>query len=189
VNLSGVGVEHSLGLRSTWFSIGALSLSASTPRVLYGRPVRIVAQALETTPAVLQELSLDGVWRTLHHVHGRSVFTVFPRASTAFRLRIAGASGAGVGVAVRPQLFVAPLGPHVLGGALVPRTAGPVEVWRRERGVWHVVSRPHVLRSGKFQALLRLRPTLYRITAGDGAYAPALRRLVITRRMLATLKK
>jgi SpoIID/LytB domain protein len=189
VNLSGLGIEHSLGLRSAWFSIGALSLAASTARVLYGRPVRIVARALETTPAVLQEESPDGIWRTLHHVHGRSVFSVVPRASTAFRLRIAGASGAGVGVAVRPQLFVAPLGPHVLGGALVPRTAGPVEVWRRERGVWHVVSRPHVLRSGKFQALLRLRPTLYRITAGDGAYAPALRRLVITRRMLATLKK
>jgi stage II sporulation protein D len=188
VNLSGVGIASSLGLRSTWFSIGELSLSTSTWRVLYGRPVRIVARAVETTPAVLEEKGLDGVWRTLHHVEGsRSVFSVVPHASTAFRLRIAGASSAGVDVAVRPQLRVAPLGPHMLGGEVVPRTAGPVKVWRRERGVWRVVSRPHVLRSGKFRSLLRLRPAVYRITAGDGAFAPALRRLVITRRILSSL--
>jgi stage II sporulation protein D len=187
VNLSGVGIAQTLGLRSTWFSIGELSLSASTPRVLYGRRVRIVAQALETTPAVLEEEKPNGVWRTLHHVHGRSVFSVTPHASTAFRLRIAGASSAGVNVAVRPQLRVAPLGPHMLGGEVVPRAAGPVEVWRRERGVWRVVSRPHVLRSGEFRSLLHLRPAVYRITAGDGAFAPALRRLVITRRMLSSL--
>jgi len=34
---------------------------------------------------------------------------------------------------------------------------------------------------------LRLRATVYRITAGDGAFAPVRRRLVITRRMLAAM--
>jgi stage II sporulation protein D len=187
VNVSGAGIARSLGLRSTWFTIGSLSLSTSTPRILYGKRVRIVARALGTTPAVLQAEGADGVWRTLHHVHGRSVFSVVPHASTAFRLRIAGASSAGVDVGVRPQLRVAPLGPSALGGELLPRTAGPVEVWRRERGVWRVVSRPHVLRSGKFRSLLRLRPAVYRITAGEGDFAPTLRRIVITRSMLSRL--
>jgi stage II sporulation protein D len=187
VNLSGTGLARTLGLRSTWFSIGELSVAASTPRVLFGRPVRIVARALGTTRATLQEQSPNGVWRTLHHVQGRGVFSVEPRTSTAFRLRIAGASGASVAVAVRPQLRVAPLGPHLLGGEVLPRVAGPVKVWRRERGVWRVVSRPHVLRSGKFRTPLLLRPAFYRITAGDGAFAPALRRFVITRRMLASM--
>ena len=187
VNLSAAGIAGDLGLRSTWFSIGELSLKTSTLRVLYGRSVRLVAEARGTTPAILQEERPDGVWRTLHHVQGKSVFSVEPRASTAFRLRIAGASGASVGVAVRPQLHVEPLGPHMLGGELLPRTAGPVAVWRRVRGVWRVVSRPHVLRSGKFRSLLRLHPAVYRITAGDGKFAPALRRVVITRRMLSSL--
>jgi stage II sporulation protein D len=186
VNVSGAAIARSLGLRSQWFSIGELSLETSTPRVLYGRSVRIVAHALETTPAVLQEQSPDGFWRTLGHVQGKSVFTVEPHVSTAFRLRIAGASGASVGVAVRPQLHVKPLGPHMLAGELLPRAAGPVAVWRRERGVWRVISRPHVLRGGTFRSLLRLRPAVYRITAGDGAFAPALRRIVVTRRMLAS---
>jgi stage II sporulation protein D len=187
VNLSGAGIAGDLGLKSTWFSIGELSLDTSTPRVLYGRSVRLVAEARGTTPAILQEESPDGTWRTLHHVQGKSVFSVEPHASTAFRLRIAGASGASVSVAVRPQLHVKPLGPRALGGELFPRIAGPVAVWRRIRGVWRVVSRPHVLRSGKFRSQLRLRPAVYRITAGDGKFAPALRRVVITRRMLSSL--
>jgi stage II sporulation protein D len=189
VNLSGAGIAEDLGLRSTWFSIGALSLTTSTPRVLYGRSIRLVAHALGTTRAILQEESPDGVWRTLHWVGSKSVFMVEPHASTAFRLRIAGASGASVGVAVRPQLHVKPLAPNVLSGELWPETAGPVAVWRRERGVWRVVSRPHVLRSGTFRSSLRLRPVVYRITAGDGAFAPTLRRLVVTRRMLSILSQ
>jgi hypothetical protein len=36
---------------------------------------------------------------------------------------------------------------------------------------------------------LRLRATVYRITAGDGAFAPVVRRLVVTRRMLAAMHK
>jgi stage II sporulation protein D len=188
VNLSSTQVERTLGLKSTWFSIGALSVSTSAPRVLYGGSVRIVARALDTTRALLQEQSADGSWRALRHVDGSTVLSVEPHASTAFRLRIAGAVGTTVGVAVRPLLRVEPLGPHLLGGDVFPRTAGPVAVWRREHGVWHVVSRPRILRSGNFRSSLRLRPAVYRITAGDGAFAPAVRRLVVTRRTLATLR-
>jgi hypothetical protein len=189
VNLGGAAIARDLGLRSGWFSIGELSLETSTPRVLYGDSVRIVAQTRGTTPVAFQEELPGGGWRTLHHVQGKSVFSVEPHASTAFRLRIAGASGASVGVAVRPQLHVEPLGPHVIGGELFPRTAGPVAVWRRERGVWHVVSRPHVLQTGEFRSSLRLRPAVYRITAGDGDFAPALRRLIVTRSMLSSLSQ
>jgi hypothetical protein len=58
-------------------------------------------------------------------------------------------------------------------------------VWRREGGVWRVVSRPRILPSGEFRTPLRLRATVYRITAGDGAFAPVQRRLVVTRSMLS----
>ena len=187
VSLSGAGVARSLGLRSTWFSIGALSVSTSASHVRYGDSVRIVARALRTTRALLQEQTPSGAWRALRHVDGKTVLTVEPHASTAFRLRIAGAIGTGVGVAVQPQLRAELLGPHMLGGEVVPRTAGPVAVWRRVRGVWRVISRPHILQSGKFRSSLRLRPAVYRVTAGDGEFAPALRRIVVTRHTLSTL--
>jgi hypothetical protein len=148
----------------------------------------VIAQALKTKGAVLQEQSPGGAWRGLRHIHGRAVLSFEPRASTAFRLRIAGASGASVDIGVRPQLRVEPLGPRLLGGELLPRAAGPVKVWRLEHGVWHLVARPRLLPSGTFRTPLRLRPTVYRITAGDGAFAPVLRRLVVTRTMLKSLR-
>jgi stage II sporulation protein D len=187
VNLGGTGVARSLGLQSAWFSIGALLLSASTPHVVYGRPVRIVARAVDTPHAVLQQQRSNGAWRTVQHVDERTVFSVTPRASTAFRLRVAGASGAAVAVAVRPRLHVAPLAPNVLEGDVFPSTAGHVEVWRRERGVWHLVARPHVLTSGRFVSRLRLHAAVYRVTAGDSEFAPALQRLIITRGLLSSL--
>jgi len=187
VNLGGEGIARRLGLKSTWFSIGTLSLSASTPRVVYGRPVRLVARATEAPGAVLQQQSRDGFWRTVQHVDGKSVFSVTPEASTAFRLRMPGASGAAVNVGVRPQLHVAPLSPTVLGGEVFPSTAGAVEVLRRDRGVWRVVAHPRVLPDGTFRTRLRLRPSVYRITAGNGDFAPTLRQLVVTRGMLLNL--
>jgi len=188
-SVSGRQVTSVLGLRSTWFSIGELSVSTSARSVLFGRSVRVAARALEAKDAVLQQQSPDGFWRTLRHVHGGSVLSLEPRASTAFRLRIPGASGTDVDVAVRPQLRVEALGPHLLGGEVLPRAAGPVEVWRHERGAWRVVAHPRILPSGQFRTRLLLRPTVYRITAGDGGFAPALRRLVVTRRMLSTLSR
>ncbi|HEY2354733.1 MAG TPA: SpoIID/LytB domain-containing protein [Gaiellaceae bacterium] len=188
VSLSGAGIARSLGLKSDWFSIGALSVSTSAPRVLYGKSVRVIARALETTGAVLQEQRSGGVWRTLRHVDGKAVLTVEPHVSTTYRVRITGASGAGVTVGVRPQLSLEALGPRSLGGEVVPRIAGPVALWRRVDGHWRVISRPHVLRSGKFRSSVHLRPAVYRVTTGEGAFAPAVRRLVVTRKTFASLR-
>jgi stage II sporulation protein D len=189
VNVSGEQVAQALNLRSTWFSIGELSVTASAPRVRFGRPVRIVARALRAKGAVLQQQSPSGAWRTVKPVHGKSVVSLVPRWNTGFRLRMPGASGSAVTVGVVPVLSVRPAGPHLLTGEVLPRTAGPVRVWRLERGAWHIVSRPHILGNGQFRTPLRLRPVVYRITAGDGSFAPALRRLVVTRRMLSNLSQ
>jgi stage II sporulation protein D len=186
-SVGGEQVTHTLGLRSTWFSIGQLSVSTSARHVVYGGSVRVVTRAVAVKGAVLQGQSLTGAWRNLRHVHGRTVVTVEPRMSTAYRLHIRGVSGTGVSVAVRPQLRVEALGPRLLGGEVHPRAAGPVRVWRRVRGEWRVVAHSRILPSGKFRTPLRLRATVYRITAGDGAFAPVRRRLVITRRMLAAM--
>jgi stage II sporulation protein D len=189
VDLSGAGIARTLGLRSSWFAIGELSISTSAPRVRYGSSVRVVARVREADGAVLQQQSPNGAWRTVRHIHGSSVLSLEPHTSTAFRVHIRGASGASVRVGVRPQLRVGALGPRLLGGEVLPRIAGPVEVSRLVRGVWRVVAHPRILSNGTFRTPLRLRPTVYRITAGDGAFAPAERRLVITRSMLSTLNR
>jgi hypothetical protein len=62
-------------------------------------------------------------------------------------------------------------------------------VWRLQRGAWKVVSRPKLLPDGSFRTPLRLRAATYRITAGAGAFAPAQKQLVVTRRMLASFAR
>ncbi|MDX6480925.1 MAG: hypothetical protein QOG85_1435 [Gaiellaceae bacterium] len=187
VTVGGRAVTQALGLKSTWFSIGRLTVRASASRVLYGQSVRVVARAIHAKPAVLQQRRADGRWLTVRHVYGSLALSLVPNASTAFRLRIPGVSSESVNVAVKPQLRVHPDGPNRLAGQVLPRVAGPVRVWRRVDGVWKVVARPYILQDGTFRTPLRLRPTTYRITAGSGEFAPVLRRLVITRSMLAAM--
>jgi stage II sporulation protein D len=189
VVVGGTTVSRALGLKSTWFSIGALTVTTNISRALYGQTVQVVAHAVDAKPAVLQQRSPNGRWRTVQHVLDRAVFSVKPTASTAFRLRIPGASGDAVEVAVRPQLHVQALTRHRLAGTVQPRAAGPVQVWRLVRGSWTIVARPKVLQDGTFRTPLLLRPSVYRVTAGDGAFAPATKRLVITRSTLAALPR
>ncbi len=187
--VSGASVARALGLKSDWFAIGQLSLTTSSADVLYGRSVRVVATAIGTKDAVLEQERANGAWQTVSHVHGSATVSVSPLATTAFRLRIPGVSGDPVSVAVRPQISVHASGPRLLTGDVLPSRAGPVEVWRLERGAWHVVSRPKLLQNGTFRTPLRLRAATYRITAGTGAFAPAQKRLVVTRSMLAGLSR
>jgi stage II sporulation protein D len=190
VSRSGAQVARALHLRSTWFSIGELALSTSTARVAYGGPVRVEARAIDARGAVLQQRSGDGPWRTVRRVRRPTVLSLVPRVDTSFRLGIPGARGASVDVGVVPRLTAQALGRRLLGGKLLPRAAGPVRVWRLERGVWRVVSHPRLSPDGAFRTPLRLRATTYRITAGgDGVFAPALSRLVVTRQLLATFRR
>ena len=187
---SGEQIARALGLRSTWFSIGELDLAASSSRVVYGRPIKVTARAVDAKGAVLQERTGGGWWRTVRQVRRPTELSVVGRASTAFRLRVPGTTGTSVEVSVAPRVHVQALGPRLLAGTVAPRTAGPVEVWRLERGIWRVVSRPHLVGNGTFRTPLRLRPTVYRITAGgDGVFAPSLTRLVITARELSALRR
>ena len=189
VSRSGQRVERALHLQSTWFSIGELELSASSERVLYGSRVNIVARAANVKGALLQQQSGTGAWRTLRQVEHPARLRVQPRANTTFRLLLPGTSGTSVSVEVAPRLQVAPLGPRLLGGEVLPRPDGPVEVWRRERGRWRVVARPILDSRGKFRTPLLLRPVDYRITvAADGTLAGAQTRLHVTRRLLQSLR-
>jgi SpoIID/LytB domain protein len=189
VSRSAERVEQALHLRSTWFSIGELQLSTSSPRVLYGRTVRVVARAPNVTGALLQERRGAGAWRTLRRLDRPVGLSVEPHANTAFRLTLPGTSGTSVAVAVVPRLQVQALSPRLLGGEVLPRPDAPVEVWRLDRGHWRVVAHPILDARGAFRTPLPLRPVAYKVTvAGDGRLAAAERWVHVTRRLLATLR-
>ena len=189
VSRSGERVARVLGLRSTWFSVGQLSLSASSARVLYGGKVRVVARAANAQGALLQQRDSGGAWRTVRRV-GRGGAAMSPalRANTSFRLLVPGTSGTSVAVAVAPRLRVQALSARLLGGRVSPRPSAPVQVWRRERGEWRVVAHPILDENGAFRTPLPLRPVDYKITvAADGRLASARAWLHVTKRLLSTL--
>lgn len=190
VTRSGAAVARALHLRSEWFTIGSLSLAATSTRVVYGSAVRVVARAANAQGAVLQQRSASGAWRTVRQVRGGGTsLSLDLRRCTAFRLALPGTSGTSVSVAVVPRLQVRPLGPRLLGGEVLPRPDAQVEVWRRERGQWRVVAHPILDTNGAFRTPLPLRPVDYKITvAADGTLAAAQTWLHVTRRLLQSLQ-
>ena len=99
-----------------------------------------------------------------------------------------GTSGTSVSVDVVPRVQVQPLGPRLLGGEVLPRPGGAVEVWRRERGRWRVVAHPILDATGRFRTPLQLRPVDYRITVAAGKLAATSTSLHVTRRLLQGLR-
>ena len=192
VTRSGERVARALHLLSTWFSVGQLSLSTSSSRVLYGSNVRVVARATNAKGAVLQQRRAGGAWRTVRDVAAGGTSMSLPlRANTDFRVILAGSTtGTSVAVAVAPRLQVQALSARLLGGKVLPRPSAPVQVWRMERGQWRVVARPILDENGEFRTPLPLRPVDYKITvAADGTLASARTWLHVTRRLLSTLNQ
>jgi stage II sporulation protein D len=186
--VGGDAFRQKLGLASTWFDVGELSLVASTPRVVYGGKVGLALRTQGLATAKLQRRIGAGVWKTLATVDGRRRVTVEPQGHTLYRLSSGRVDGPVVGVAVAPRLHVVPAAAEELTGTVEPVVRGPLTVMRRFGADWRVVARPHVDARGTFSAPLRLRPGSYRVLlAGDARYAGAATRLTLTPRLLASL--
>ena len=189
VTLSGAEVMQRLRLRSTWFSVGELSLTGVRSSVVYGRSVGLVAGARGIRTAALQKLTGSG-WVTLRRVPSGARVTVAPRAYTIYRLTAGHVRGPEVGVEVAPIVRTQLESATLLAGQVLPRPSGVVTVSRFVGGGWRVVARPQLNARGIFRTPLRLRPGGYRIdVAGDARLAPASRTVRVTARLLAALHK
>src|SRR5205085_8597941 len=104
--ISGDTFQAQLGLDSTWFTLGSLSLTAARSSVVYGTKVGLGAQVDGQQGVVLQRRRGAGAWKTLAHVNGTRTVTVEPRGPTLYRLSAEGVNGPVVAVAVGPTLKV-----------------------------------------------------------------------------------
>jgi len=183
--LSGSTFEAKLGLDSTWFTLGTLSLTAERSSVVYGAKVGLGAEVDGEEGVVLQRRRGAGVWTTLAHVSGTRSVTVEPRGQTEYRLSADGVTGPVVAVAVAPKLKVRPTGPNVLSGSVSPVSRGVVTVWRGGK----VIAHPRIDSRGRFSTPMRLRTGFYRVEVGETArFAPATASLTVTPRLLALLR-
>ena len=187
--LSGDEFMQRLHLRSTWFSIGELSLTDGRASVVYGGKVQLVARANGVTGALLQRRRGAGDWVTLKRVASGERVLVRPREYTIYRLTAGRVRGPEVAVSVAPRVRVRAAAAALLAGAVAPRSPGAITVQRSVGGAWRVVARPQLDGRGVFRTPLRLRPGSYRVTiAAGGGLAPAEKTLRVTPRLLASLR-
>ncbi|MDX6485802.1 MAG: hypothetical protein QOF43_955, partial [Gaiellaceae bacterium] len=186
--IDGDRFRQELGLASTVFRIGRMSLSAARAQVTFGGKLALRARAEGVGRAALQRRVGAGTWKTLKWIDGSTGVTVEPQGQTLYRLAAGGVVGPVVGVAVAPRLHVVPAGADLLAGEVRPVSRGTVTVSRRVGRSWKVVGHPQIDAGGSFRAPLRLHPGAYRVEVGaTGRFAGTAASLRVTPRLLATL--
>jgi stage II sporulation protein D len=177
---TGSALRTALGLRSTWFQVGVLSLGRPAPAaVVYGKAAHLGGRARGLAGVVLEARPPHGAWQRAAQVRGGSdgTFTLAlkPKAATEYRLASGTVRTASVRVAVTPDVRLAlPDGPTELAGRVRPAVEGAIAVIQRRVGsTWRIVGRAAVDGQGRFRARLNLTPGTYRArVAPGGGLAP-----------------
>jgi SpoIID/LytB domain protein len=166
-------LRRRLGLRSTWFTVGVLSLVAPQKTVVYGSTARLSGVARGVADALLQQRTPAG-WEDVAHVpstrSGAVTLPVKPTATTQYRLASGKVSAAPVRVPVAALVRLYP--PETqdeLRGYLRPVLPGTAVLIQRQSGTaWPTVARATVAADGTFTAKLRLVDGTYRAQSTPG---------------------
>jgi stage II sporulation protein D len=173
-SITGSDARVRLGLRSTWFSVGVLSLQRSGRAVVtHGSAARLSGVARGLANVVLEQRPLGGVWAPAGGVPARGTFArdVRPAASTEYRLSSRGVRTAPLRLLVAPLVRLQPpTAANALRGTVRPVLPNaPVVIQRR--GVDRTWARVAVARAGSagdFEAQLQLTPGTYRARVALG---------------------
>ncbi|HVM17902.1 MAG TPA: SpoIID/LytB domain-containing protein [Gaiellaceae bacterium] len=166
-----------LELRSTWFRIGVLDLSAPSRKGVYGRPLELRGIARELRSPVIQRRDAGG-WRQVARVRPRAdgtfVVAVKPQPGAAFRVAAERVAGPEVSVAVAPQVRLAAVGGAVRGSVRPPLPRTTAEIQRKTAAGWRTVAAARVGPTGSFAPAAELPDGDYRaFVEPGGAFAPA----------------
>jgi SpoIID/LytB domain protein len=172
--VTGADIRRALGLRSTWFRIGLLSLAPPTAPATYNAPVKIsgIARGL---PSVSLEQRVGGAaWRTVGPVtpakDGSVAIATRPRETSQYRLASGKARSGAVLLPVAPLVrFYAMADATTLRGYARPVLAGAAVVVQRLDGTaWRNLTRATIDANGDFTAQLALAPGTYRARFAPG---------------------
>jgi stage II sporulation protein D len=174
VEIPGASVRQRLGVQSTWFTVGVLSLSAPTTTVVYGSRAQLTGIARGLTGATLQQQ--DGTsWKSVGTVKadkdGTVTFSVKPPVTMRYRLATGKVSAPSVRIPVAPLVrFYAPRTPAQLSGYVRPLSlAGSRVLIQRQQGPgWVTAAQAVVASDGSFLAKLQLTDGVYRARVGSG---------------------
>ena len=170
----GAVLRKKMGLRSTWFSVGVLSLAAPTQTVVYGGRAKLIGVARGLTQAKLQQRQA-GVWTDVSSVKadkdGAVSVLVKPAVTTQYRLDSGKVLAASVRVPVAPLARFYPVRtPTQLRGYVRPGSlAGTTVLIQKQQGAaWPTVAETTVGADGDFLAALQLTTGVYRARVNSG---------------------
>jgi stage II sporulation protein D len=172
--MRGADLRSKLKLRSTWFSVGVLSLTAPAQAVTYGGRGKLTGIARGLTQAVLQQLQ-GGSWTDVASLKGDQdgVVTalVKPAITTRYRLSSGKATAESVRVPVAPlaRFYPAPTQDRLTGYVRPTSLAGTTVLIQRQQGeAWPTVGRATIEANGDFLANLQLTTGVYRARVSSG---------------------
>ncbi len=184
--VTGAAVRAALGLRSTWFRLGLLSLAAPNGSVVYGSQGQLTGVARGTSRVTLEERPYGGSWKSTGRVtvtNGAVSVTVRPNVTTDYRLQSGGFRSGVVRLSVAPlvELNAGSDGVTVNGQERPIFSGSAVQVQRLDGSSWVTVATTTTDANGSYAAALDLRPGSYRarVTVGRGFVAGISRTLVV----------
>jgi stage II sporulation protein D len=179
MTVAGTLATTKLGLRSTWWNVGMLSLTAPTVTapVPYGTTVTLTGLVHGVGGVMLEMRNARTPWTDVAPVMpatgGAVQMTEKPSISTDYRLATAKAAASYVRIRVTPRVRLAPThGAGALSGSERPALPGaPVLVQRQNPAgspMWTTVARGTVGSSGTFSVAVSLAPGTYRAVVAPG---------------------
>jgi stage II sporulation protein D len=155
VPVTGTKLRAALGLRSTWFTVGVLSLAAPSPNtpVAYGSPVTFGGMIRGLAGVTLEQRTPGGAWEAVGLVAaGALKLTQTPAITTDYRLAMATAAAGAVRIRVAPVVTVTSLTTTQVTGSEQPVVMGAsVQVQQQNAdATWTTIATGTVNADGTF---------------------------------------
>jgi hypothetical protein len=172
-------MRTALGLRSTWFTVGTLSLTRPTPNLLYGSGLTLSGMARGVTAPVLESKVGSGAWQQVQALapsaDGSFSLSLQPSVITFYRITAGKTIGATLRVPVATVVTLAQSDPG-FSGTVTPALAGsPVELQQSSGTTWTTVATGTTADDGTFSIAQPAAPGTYRarVVTGKG-FVPGL---------------
>jgi stage II sporulation protein D len=172
--ISGSTARAAMGLRSTWFTIGAMTLTPPAAPLVYGTTTHLTGVARGMPRVTLDSRPYGGQWKPLAVLTSRKgnvTATLSPKVTTDYRISSGMVRSAPVRLSVAPSVQLTASADHTsVTGLVKPLFAGlPVQVQRQgTNGTWTTVAQAALAADGSFEASVNLTPGTYRARVAPG---------------------
>jgi stage II sporulation protein D len=172
LSVTAATLRSAIGLRSTWFTVGVMSLQAPVPAapLSYGVPLTLTGTLRGIPGVTLEQRVTGGTWEPVGPVAaGALKLTQRPTITTDYRLATTTAAGAFVRIRVSPVIQVTSFTASAIAGSEQPvLAAAPVQVQQQNPDTtWTTIATGAVNADGTFSVPVALASGgTYRVSVG-----------------------